>query len=56
MDEGWKRGGLSGEIIAVIIDGAFYELDAPAARVCNADVPVKLRTKTHRRNREGHSF
>jgi pyruvate dehydrogenase E1 component beta subunit len=40
VDEGWKTGGLSGEIIAVIMEGAFYDLDAPVTRVCSADVPI----------------
>ena len=40
VDEGWKTGSLSGEIMAQIIEGAFDELDAPVARVCTADVPI----------------
>lgn len=40
IDEGWKTGSLSAEIIAVIVEQAFYELDAPPARVCSAEVPV----------------
>jgi len=40
VDEGWKTGSLSGEIIAQIMEGAFDELDAPVARVCTADVPI----------------
>ena len=40
VDEGWKSGGLSAEIMARIMEQAFYELDAPVSRVCGAEVPV----------------
>lgn len=40
VDEGWKTGSLAGEIIATIVEQAFYELDAPLARVCSAEVPI----------------
>lgn len=40
VDEGWRTGSLAGEIIARIIEGAFYELDAPPARVCSEEVPI----------------
>ena len=40
VDEGWKTGSLAGEISALIMEGAFYELDAPVARVCSAEVPI----------------
>jgi pyruvate dehydrogenase E1 component beta subunit len=40
IDEGWQSGGISAEIIARIMEGAFYELDAPVARVCSAEVPM----------------
>ena len=40
VDEGWRSGSLSAEIAARIMEGAFYELDAPVARVCSAEVPV----------------
>ena len=39
-DEGWRTGSLSAEISARIVEGAFYELDAPVARVCTAEVPI----------------
>jgi pyruvate dehydrogenase E1 component beta subunit len=44
VDEGWKTGGLSGEIAAVIAARAFYELDAPIERVCTAEVPIPYAT------------
>ena len=40
VDEGWRSVGLSAEISARIAEGAFYELDAPVARVCTAEVPL----------------
>ena len=40
VDEGWRTGSLAAEISARIIEGAFYELDAPVARVCTAEVPM----------------
>jgi pyruvate dehydrogenase E1 component beta subunit len=40
VDEGWRSGSLSAEITARIVEGAFYELDAPIARVCSAEVPM----------------
>lgn len=38
VDEGWKSGSISAEIMARINEQAFYELDAPMARVCSAEV------------------
>ena len=40
VDEGWRSGSLAGEIAARIGECAFYDLDAPIARVCSAEVPV----------------
>jgi pyruvate dehydrogenase E1 component beta subunit len=40
VDEGWRTGSISAEISARITEGAFYELDAPIARVCAAEVPI----------------
>jgi pyruvate dehydrogenase E1 component beta subunit/2-oxoisovalerate dehydrogenase E1 component len=40
VDEGWKSGGLSAEITARIVEEAFWDLDAPVARVCTAEVPI----------------
>lgn len=40
VDEGWKSGSLSAEVMARIIEGAFWDLDAPLARVCSAEVPI----------------
>jgi len=40
VDEGWRSGSLSAEISARIMEQAFYDLDAPVARVCSAEVPI----------------
>jgi pyruvate/2-oxoglutarate/acetoin dehydrogenase E1 component len=40
VDEGWRSGSLSAEILARIAESAFYDLDAPVARVCSAEVPM----------------
>lgn len=40
VDEGWKSGSISAEIIARINEKAFYELDAPMGRVCTKEVPI----------------
>jgi pyruvate/2-oxoglutarate/acetoin dehydrogenase E1 component len=40
VDEGWRSGSLSAEISARIMEEAFYELDAPVARVCSVEVPL----------------
>jgi len=40
VDEGWRTGGLSAEICARVQEKAFYDLDAPVARICSAEVPA----------------
>lgn len=40
VDEGWRTGGISAEIMARIMESAFYDLDAPVERVCTAEVPL----------------
>ncbi len=40
VDEGWRSGSLSAEVSARIMEGAFWDLDAPVGRVCSAEVPV----------------
>jgi pyruvate dehydrogenase E1 component beta subunit len=40
VDEGWRSGSLSAEILARIAESAFYDLDAPVSRVCSAEVPM----------------
>ncbi|HWS93277.1 MAG TPA: transketolase C-terminal domain-containing protein, partial [Mycobacterium sp.] len=33
-------GSLAAEVTARVMEGAFYDLDAPVARVCSAEVPM----------------
>ncbi len=40
VDEGWRSGSLAAEIATRIVEQAFYDLDAPIARVCSAECPV----------------
>ncbi len=40
VDEGWRTGSLAAEICARIAEQAFYDLDAPVARVCSEEVPI----------------
>ncbi|MBP8307506.1 MAG: alpha-ketoacid dehydrogenase subunit beta [Burkholderiaceae bacterium] len=40
VDEGWRSGSLAAEIMARIVEQAFYDLDAPLARVCSEEVPI----------------
>jgi pyruvate dehydrogenase E1 component beta subunit len=40
VDEGWRTCGLAAEISASLMEGAFYELDAPVLRICTAEVPI----------------
>jgi len=40
VDEGWRSGSLSAEVVARIMEHAFWELDAPVGRVCSAEVPI----------------
>jgi pyruvate dehydrogenase E1 component beta subunit len=40
VDEGWRTGSFAAEVSATIMEGGFYDLDAPVARVCTAEVPL----------------
>ena len=40
IDEGWRTGSFAAEVSAQIMEGAFYDLDAPVARVCSMEVPI----------------
>jgi pyruvate dehydrogenase E1 component beta subunit len=40
VDEGWRACSLAAEVLARIGEEAFYELDAPLARVCSEEVPM----------------
>jgi pyruvate/2-oxoglutarate/acetoin dehydrogenase E1 component len=40
IDEAWRTGSFAAEVTAQIMEQAFYDLDAPVARVCSAEVPI----------------
>ncbi len=40
IDEAWRSGSLAAEVVARISEQAFFDLDAPLARVCNEEVPI----------------
>ena len=40
VDEGWRTCSLAAEISAQVMEQGFYDLDAPVARVCSAEVPI----------------
>ena len=40
IDEAWRTGSLAAEVSAQVMEGAFYDLDRPVARVCSAEVPI----------------
>lgn len=40
VDEGWRTCSLAAEIMAGTVERAFYDLDAPPARVCSEEVPM----------------
>ena len=40
VDEGWRSGSISAEIGMRIAEEGFFDLDAPPARLCSAEVPI----------------
>ena len=40
VDDAWRTGSLAAEISAIVMEEAFYDLDAPVQRVCSAEVPM----------------
>jgi len=40
VDEGWRTGSLAAEIGMQVAERGFYDLDAPPARLCSAEVPI----------------
>ncbi|MGE0387772.1 MAG: alpha-ketoacid dehydrogenase subunit beta [Gammaproteobacteria bacterium] len=40
VDEGWRSGSFAAEIVARIAEQAFFDLDAPPARLCSQEVPI----------------
>lgn len=40
VDEGWRTCSLAAEVMAAVAEAAFFDLDAPPARVCSEEVPI----------------
>jgi pyruvate dehydrogenase E1 component beta subunit len=40
IDEAWRTGSLAAEISARLVEGCFYDLEAPVERVCSVEVPI----------------
>jgi pyruvate dehydrogenase E1 component beta subunit len=40
VDEGWRTGSLAAEVMALVAESGFYDLDAPPVRVCSEEVPI----------------
>jgi len=40
IDEAWLTGSLAGEISAIIMEQAFWQLDAPVKRIATVEVPI----------------
>ena len=40
VDEGWRTGSISAEVVTRVVEQAMYDLDGPVARVCSAEVPL----------------
>jgi pyruvate dehydrogenase E1 component beta subunit len=40
VDEGWRTGSLAAEVMALVAEQCFFELDAPPARLCSEEVPM----------------
>jgi pyruvate dehydrogenase E1 component beta subunit len=40
VEEGWKTGGVGGEIVSLIMENGFDYLDAPVRRVSGQDIPM----------------
>lgn len=48
VDEGWRSGGISAEIMARVMENSFYDLDAPVQRLCGAEVPMPYAAQLER--------
>ncbi|MGD0414783.1 MAG: alpha-ketoacid dehydrogenase subunit beta [Terriglobales bacterium] len=44
VNDGWRTCGYAAELMAVIMEECFFDLDAPIQRVCVADVPMPAAT------------
>ena len=45
LEEGWPYGGVGAQIISILMEEAFDDLDAPVLRVTQADVPMPYNKK-----------
>jgi pyruvate dehydrogenase E1 component beta subunit len=48
VNEGWSTCGYAAEIMSVVIEDCFWDLDAPIKRVCNKDTPMPVATTLER--------
>lgn len=44
VEEGWPQHGVGAEVIAVAVEDAFDDLDAPPERVCGVEIPMPYST------------
>ena len=44
VNDGWRTCGYAAELMAVMIEECFFDLDAPIRRVCTEDVPMPVAT------------
>lgn len=42
VSDGWRTGGYAAEVMAVVTEECFFDLDAPIRRVCGKDVPMPV--------------
>jgi len=42
VNDGWRTCGYAAELLAVIMEESFFDLDAPIQRVCTKDVPMPV--------------
>lgn len=42
VNDGWRTGGYAAEVMAVVMEHCFFDLDAPIQRVCGQDAPMPV--------------
>ena len=42
VNDGWRTGGYAAEVMAVVMERCFFDLDAPIQRVCGQDTPMPV--------------
>jgi pyruvate/2-oxoglutarate/acetoin dehydrogenase E1 component len=42
VNDGWRTGGYAAEVMAVVMEHCFFDLDAPIQRVCGQDTPMPV--------------